>query len=127
MVWLAGCGGSSTPTSAPKPEPVARPISVVTSSLVVEDCPAPNRVDSKRAGKEIDALVAGCQSIPGGTAHFSATLLPDGRVQFGSPAGDPAQGVIPTCLLQTKNPLRHRLRLAKPCKLDVQLEEQKSG
>ena len=98
-------------------------MSMVTSSIVIEGCPDSKRVDSKRATREIQELVEPCTKIPGGAAHFSATLLPDGRVELASPSGDPSEGIVPTCLVQTQSQLKHRIRLTRPCKFDVKLEE----
>lgn len=134
MLALVGaCGGGTTATAPTAtaaevaPAPPARAATLVTSSIVFGECPGAEQLDPKRASKEIEVMVAECRSVPGGKAHFSATLLPGGKVQLGSPSGDPRAGVIPTCLLQAKAPLSHRIRLSKPCKLDVQLEETSSG
>ncbi len=118
---VVGCGSHS------KAPGRASSIALVTSSIVVDQCPVSKQVNAKRASAEIEAMVSACKTIPGGKAHFSATLLPDGRVELASPEGDPDTGIVPTCLLQSKASLRHRLRLSKPCKFDVQLEEQSNG
>ena len=57
-----------------------------------------------------------------GAAHFSATLLPNGRVELGSPTGDPTMGMVPTCLLQNASQLKHKLRLKESCKFDGKRE-----
>jgi hypothetical protein len=98
-------------------------MSLVTSMVVVEACPASRQLDRKAATREIEALVGPCQKVPGGAAHFSATLLPDGRVELASPAGDPAEGVVPTCVLESKAAFRHKLHLAQACRFDVKLEQ----
>ncbi len=91
--------------------------------VMIEKCPDSKRFSATRARQEIEELVGPCTKVPGGAAHFAATLLPDGRVELTSPTGDPSTGVVPTCLLQTQKQLRHKLRLAKPCMFDVKLEE----
>ena len=91
--------------------------------VVVEACPDSKRLDSKKANREIEELVGPCKKVPGGEAHFSATLLPGGRVELGSPAGNPEDGMVPTCVMQQARQLRHKLRLSKPCKFDVKLEQ----
>ena len=91
--------------------------------VIVEACPDSKRLDTKLANREIDELVGPCKKVPGGAAHFSATLLPGGRVELASPSGDPAAGVVPTCVLQNATQLKHKLRLARACKFDVKLEE----
>ena len=100
-----------------------RTIITTTSLMVVDACPQSKKIDPKRATKEIEELIGPCTTIPGGKAHFSATLLPDGRVELASPTGDPSRGVVPTCLLQSQSQLRHRLRLTKSCRFDVTLDE----
>jgi hypothetical protein len=69
----------------------------------------------------IRKLVDPCATIPGGRAHFAATLKPDGTIELASPTGDPAEGVVPTCVL--RNRLVHRVMLKQACKFDVKLEE----
>ena len=103
--------------------PPTRSVSIVTSMVIVEACPYSKKLDKKAATKEIEALVGPCKKVPGGAAHFSATLLPDGRVELASPTGDPDMGVVPTCVLETKAAFRHKLRLPTPCRFDVKLEQ----
>jgi hypothetical protein len=98
------------PSSAPAPPPprtapsaTAPPVSVVSSEVVVSACPDAKSLNIKAAREAIRRLVDPCAMIPGGSAHFSATLLPNGQVELASPSGDPAEGVVPTCVL------RHRL------------------
>lgn len=91
--------------------------------VVVEACPDSAKLDTKLASREIDELLGPCKKVPGGAAHFSATLLPGGRVELASPSGDPAEGVVPTCLVQNAGQLKHKLKLVKPCKFDVKLEQ----
>jgi hypothetical protein len=124
---VLGCGQPAQrepekPTPVEPPPPV-EPISLITSMVVVEECPDSKRIDTKLANREIDELVGPCKKVPGGAAHFSATLLPGGRVELASPSGDPAEGVVPTCLVQQLAQLKHKLKLTKPCKFDVKLEQ----
>jgi hypothetical protein len=129
---LAGCwrsGGQQTPPPTPLPPPpppdaaTTDPISLVTSMVIVEACPDSKQLDSNRANREIEELVGPCKKVPGGDAHFSATLLPGGRVELASPEGDPSEGIVPTCLVQHGKQLRHKLKLARACKFDVRLEQ----
>ncbi|HUS28533.1 MAG TPA: hypothetical protein VMZ53_08490 [Kofleriaceae bacterium] len=127
----AGCwsssGGAKDPAPLPDPKPSDPPpdpaIAMLTSVVVVEACPEAKTIDTKRATREIDELVGPCKQVPGGSAHFAATLLPDGRVELASPTGDPTMGVVPTCLMQKANQLKHKLRLKQACKFDVKLEQ----
>lgn len=128
VVAVLGCGTSGrTEPQGPLPPPpdagVTEPISLVTSMVVVDACPDSRKLDPKAANREIDELVGPCKKVPGGTAHFSATLLPGGRVELASPSGDPAEGVVPTCLVQKLGQLKHKLQLTKACKFDVKLEQ----
>lgn len=132
IVAVLACGPAATP-DAQGPQPPAKPdveqpppvepISLVTSMVVVEACPDSKNLDAKLANREIDELVGPCKKVPGGSAHFSATLLPGGRVELASPSGDPTEGVVPTCLVQQLAQLKHKLKLTKACKFDVKLEQ----
>lgn len=119
-----GCGGKGA--EAPAEADDAPDITFVNSTVVVGSCPdASKGMNAKAASAAIRKLVAPCSKVPGGAAHFSATLMPGGRITLASPEGDAAQGVVPTCVLS--NQLEHRVMLKSPCKLDVQLEERKMG
>jgi hypothetical protein len=120
---LFGCGPKSTPTTAATSEPPPAPISLVTSFVVIDACPESKKLDTKLATREIEELVGPCKKVPGGAAHFSATLLPGGRVELAAPSGDVADGVVPTCLLQQQTQLKHKIRLSSACKFDVKLEQ----
>jgi hypothetical protein len=134
---LAGCWRTSepapvmAPTNPPEPKPTAPPpestVAMVTSMVIVDACPESRKLDSKLATKEIDELVGPCKKVPGGAAHFSATLLPGGQVELAAPSGDTSEGVVPTCLLQQQKQLRHKLKIKTPCKFDVRLEERVAG
>ncbi len=127
VAFVACSGGTGKARATPPPADPERPTAVVTSSIVLDQCAPAKQVDPVKAGKEIETMVARCKSIPGGRAHFSATLMPDGQVQLGDPEGNPAAGMIPTCLLQAKGALKHKLRMPQPCKFDVRLEESTNG
>jgi len=136
-VWLVcvavGCGGktaSSQEQVTPPPPPdaaVEPPMQLVTSFVVIDACPDSHRINSKQANREIDAPAGPCKKVPGGAAPFSAPLQPSGSVELASPAGDPADGVVPTCVIQQQKQIRHRLRLTQPCKFDVKLEQRVAG
>lgn len=121
---LVGCGSGHAAGPDPATEPPP-PVSIVNSTVVVADCPDAQRMNARQAQREIRDLVQPCSKVPGGAAHFSATLLPNGRIKLASPAGDRTEGVVPTCVLT--NPLVHHVRLSSACKLDVELEERKLG
>jgi hypothetical protein len=120
---LAGaCGSKKGPppeSAPPQDEPVMA--SGVNATVIVSKCPDAAHVNVRTAQEAIQRLVGPCAMVPGGRAHFSATLEPGGKIVLASPEGDPAQGVVPTCVLQ--NRLAHRVPLKSACTLDVQLDE----
>lgn len=122
LALMVGCGGSPKPSPVDTP-PTEYPVSMVTSSVVMDACPDAAKINTKQAGKEIEELLGPCTKVPGGSARFSATLSPDGRVKLGSPSGDAADGVVPTCLLESQGQLKHKVKLRAACRFDVQLEE----
>lgn len=133
LVAATGCWSTSSdpaparpvePTPAPVDAGPAEPnISLVTSMVMVEACPDAKTLNTKLATKEIEELVGPCKKVPGGAAHFAATLLPDGRVELAAPSGDVAEGIVPTCLLQKQSQLKHKLHVKTACKFDVRLEQ----
>lgn len=120
---LTGCASRAGGADVAQPEPL--PVSIVSSTVVVAACPDAKRMNARQAQREIRDLVQPCSKVPGGAAHFSATLLPNGRISLASPEGDKTEGVVPTCVLT--NPLVHHVRLSAACKLDVALEERTLG
>jgi len=125
LVTVAACAGKGAPPPAPEPEGEDLKVvaSIVNATAIVSKCPDDTRLDAKAAQRAIQRLVGPCATVPGGKAHFSATLFPGGRIELASPEGNPAEGVVPTCVLQ--NRLHHKVLLRNPCVFDVQLEERK--
>jgi hypothetical protein len=99
--------------------------SMVNASAIVGTCPDARRMNANTAAETINKLVEPCAQVPGGKAHFAATLMPGGKIALASPDGKVAEGVVPTCVLS--NGLTHKVLLGKPCTFDVQLEERKPG
>jgi hypothetical protein len=99
--------------------------SMVNASAVIGACPDARKMNAKAAALAINKLVEPCAQVPGGKAHFSATLEPGGKIELASPDGKVAEGVVPTCALS--HGLTHQVLLGKPCTFDVQLEERKLG
>lgn len=97
--------------------------SMVDASAVISACPDGRRMNAKAAADAINKLVEPCAQVPGGKAHFAATLKPGGKIELAAPDGNPAEGVVPTCVLEQG--LKHKLLLKSACKFDVQLEERK--
>lgn len=121
LLVLAACG-SPKPAEKPAPaEPAPAPIGLMNASVVATSCPQVTQHNARMAENAIRKLVEPCTTIPGGAAHFAATMLPGGRIELGSPEGDPTEGVVPTCVV--KNQLTHKIFLRKPCVFRVELEE----
>jgi hypothetical protein len=92
--------------------------SMVSASAVVDACPDSRHMNARAAAETINKLVEPCGKVPGGKAHFTATLAPGGRIELASP-----EDVVPTCVLS--HGLAHPVALTRPCRFDVQLEERK--
>ena len=120
LFMAAACAPRSAAPAAPAPPPPPpRTVQSVTSTVLTNGCEALGMANAKLAEAAMYQLVEGCSSVPGGTAQFSATLLPGGRIEIASVAGQP--DVVPTCIL--KHSLLHRVALAKPCRLEFKIEE----
>ena len=117
---LRGCwrlaGARRQPAPTPRPPSRYRrraepEISLVTSVVVVEACP-----DSKKhryqAGEPRDReLVGPCKKVPGGAAHFAATLHAGWtRSSSHHRRVITTEGIVPTCLLQKRRQLKHKLQ-----------------
>lgn len=122
---VGACAGQSDLAAGPSDAVPASVTSMVNASAIVAACPDGRKMNAKTAGDAINRLVAPCAQVPGGKAHFAATLLPGGKIELASPEGKVAEGVVPTCVLA--HGLSHRVFLTKPCTFDVQLEERKVG
>jgi hypothetical protein len=126
---LVASGGLLLGACAPKPpaEPVAdvpRTVtSMVSASAIINACPDARRMNARTATDTINQLVEPCAQVPGGKAHFSAVLLPGGKIELAAPDGKVSEGVVPTCVLS--HGLTHKVTLTKPCGFDIQLEERK--
>jgi hypothetical protein len=128
LSWALGLGACGGAKAAPATEPVVDDLpksvtSLVEASSVVSACPDSKRMNARAATNAIHHLIEPCAAVPGGKAHFSATLLPGGKIELASPEGNPADGVVPTCVLRSG--LRHGVLLKSACTFDVRLEERK--
>ena len=125
LVVFAACapkGPASEPNAnVPPPQPASRAAQVVNATILVNGCGGFGRTNGKLAERAMYQLVESCSTVPGGSAQFSATLEPNGRIEIGAAAGQP--GVVPICIL--KHALVHRVPLSQPCRLDVKIEEQR--
>jgi hypothetical protein len=122
---VAGCAAHPPPESAASaPEPpapvAAGPSAQLVNALVLTNgCPDLGKRSALLADQAMNALVEGCDSVPGGSMQFHATLQPGGRVEISAAPGQPA--VVPICIL--KHALTHRVPLTRPCPLDVKIEQ----
>ena len=121
VVLAAACGGAQAGADGDEVPHVST--SLVNASAVVNVCPDGKRMNAKLAADAIQQLVKPCAAVPGGKAHFMATLQPGGKIELTGPDGNPSDGVVPTCVLS--HGLKHTVLLKKPCRFDVQLEERK--
>ncbi len=119
---LGACAAKPPPDAEAPPRTVT---SMVNASAVIAACPDAHKMSARTAADAINKLVEPCAQVPGGKAHFAATLLPGGKIELASPEGKVADGIVPTCALS--HGLTHRVFLTKPCTFDVQLEERKLG
>jgi len=93
---------------------------VVNATILANGCEKQlGHTNGKLAEKAMSELVEGCSSVPGGSAQFGATLQPGGRIEIAAAPGQP--DVVPICIL--KHRLTHKVPLAKPCRLDVKIEQ----
>ncbi len=126
-IALCACSGAKVAPATEEPlDEVPKSVtSLVNASSVVAACPDNKRMNARAAANAIDHLIEPCATVPGGKAHFSATLLPGGKIELAAPDGNAADGVVPTCVL--KGGLHHKVKLMHACTFDVQLEERKLG
>ena len=124
---LGACAGAkAAPAEEDTVDDVPKSVtSLVDASSVVSACPDNKSMNARAATNAINHLIEPCAGVPGGRAHFSATLLPGGKIEITSPEGNPAEGSVPICVL--RGGLHHKVLLRSPCTFDVKLEERKVG
>jgi hypothetical protein len=115
---LAACAQTPTPERAQSPAR-ATSAQVVNATILANGCQDLGRANAKLAEAAMYRLVEGCSSVPGGSAQFQAMLQPGGRIEIGAAPGQP--DVVPICIL--KHSLQHKVSLARPCRLDVKIEQ----
>ena len=120
LLGLLGCGTRPPPeavvTTAPSAGPAAQ---VVNATILANGCQDFGRANGRLAESAMYQLVEGCTTVPGGASQFAATLLPGGRIEIAAVPGGP--DVLPICVL--KHALTHKVALAKPCRLEVKIEQ----
>ena len=124
-IW--GAVGFALATSCAKTKPPetvtsnqAPTVAQVATSFVVQKCPDAPKMNSRKAETALRQMLSPCDSVPGGSVHFAATLMPGGRIELASAPGEPRDGVVPICVL--KHTLTHPVSLERPCTFDVRLE-----
>jgi hypothetical protein len=127
MVGLASC------TRAHEPEPSTAPaasadvaeespeLGFVDATIMFTNCSKVANLNAKSAQRTMRRLVEACEEVPGGAAEFTATLLPDGRIEFA--AVDGGLSTVPMCVL--RHELKHKVKVSKPCTMHVRMTEKK--
>jgi hypothetical protein len=118
-VSAVACGAKADQAVVSPPPPIGRAARVVHATVLANDCQDLGQANGRLGERAMDQLVEGCTSVPGGAVQFQATLLPSGRIEIAASPGQP--DVVPICIL--KHSLTHSVRLTRPCRLDVKLEE----
>jgi hypothetical protein len=121
LLALSSCSGQRAPEAARAQEPPPPPLALMNATVLVKSCPNVTTANAHKAEQVLRTMLEPCTKVPSGNAHFTATMMPGGRIELGSPEGDPTEGVIPTCAV--KNQLSHTIYLRKPCAFHVLLEE----
>ena len=71
-------------------------------------------MSSRGAEAALRQMLSPCDKVPGGSAHFAATLMPGGRIELASAEGDPKDGVIPVCVLKHASPAATETNVTLP-------------
>lgn len=123
------CARSHDPTpsvapvsTAPKEDDPGPSIGLVDATIMFTDCGVVSNMNATRAQSTMRQLVEACNEVPGGTAQFTATLLPNGRIELAN--ADGGFGTVPICVLHHE--LKHKVVVKKPCTMQVQMSERRS-
>ena len=85
-VSFGGCASSPPPAESPGPAVAAAPApsgpsaQLVNALVLTNGCPELGKKGAVSADAAMNALVEGCDSVPGGSMQFHATLQPGGRI-----------------------------------------------
>jgi hypothetical protein len=112
-----------SPAVSSQQDNIPPPVELVDATILLTDCGTVSNVSAKQAEKTMRQLVEACSEVPGGTAQFTATLLPGGRVELTTP--DAGLQMVPTCVLS--HALTHRVVLKRACSMQVQMSERKAA
>jgi hypothetical protein len=120
---VVACAASTPPAETSPPTTAAAATTpnaqFVNATILTNRCQELGRARAKLAETAMYQLVEACKSVPGGSAQFEATLQPGGRIDITAAPGQP--DVVPVCIL--KHSLMHKVPLAKPCRLEVKIEQ----
>jgi hypothetical protein len=128
IITVLSCarGHEPPPSAAPAPsapqEDSSPSIGLVDTTMMFTDCGVVSNMNAKHAQSTMRHLVEACNEVPGGTAQFTATLLPNGRIELASIDG--GLGTVPICVLHHE--LKHNVAVKKPCIMQVQMSERKA-
>ena len=115
----SACAPEPPATSPGAAQSTGRAAQIVNATILTNGCQRLGTSSAQLAEHAMYDLVEGCTSIPSGNARFLATLDPGGRIEIAAVPG--YADVVPICVL--KHALVHKVPLAKPCRLDVKIEE----
>jgi hypothetical protein len=108
-------------TTAQKEDDPNPSIGLVDATIMFTDCGVVSNMNAIRAQSTMRQLVEACNEVPGGSAQFTATLLPNGRIELAN--ADGGFGTVPICVLHHE--LKHKVVVKKPCIMQVQMSERR--
>jgi hypothetical protein len=113
---IVTCARSEPAAKSPRP----RAAKLVEATILANGCTELGQKSAHQAETAMYQLIEACDSVPGGRAKFEATLQPGGKIDIAG-AGGGQPDVVPICVL--KHSLAHSVKLTKPCRLDVKIEQ----
>ena len=108
-------------TAVPNEDEPNPSLGLVDATIMFTDCGVVSKTNAIHAQRTMRQLVEACNEVPGGTAQFTATLLPNGRIELAN--ADGGLGTVPICVL--RHELTHKVVLKKPCTMQVQMSERR--
>ena len=127
IVTLASCtrahepAPSTAPVASVEPADEAPAVGFVDATIMFTNCGKVANMNARSAQRTMRKLGEACEEVPGGSAEFTATLSPDGRIELASPDG--GIGTVPMCVL--RHELKHKVLVSKPCTMHVRMTEKK--
>jgi hypothetical protein len=128
LLALGACTRAHEPEPATAPAPSADSttedapvVGFVDATIMFTNCGKVANLNAKSAQRTMRQLVEACEEVPGGSAEFTATLWPDGRIELATLDG--GVGTVPVCVL--RHELKHKVKVSKPCTMSVHISEKK--